>query len=71
MGIVRSINKYFDVQLVQRNALLAPESLAKCSLLHDCTLLLYGKQKLQAILPDRRHVPCMAEKAVKAEKNRA
>lgn len=50
MGIVRSINKYFDVQLVWRNALLAPESLAKCGLLQNYTLLLYGKQKLQAIL---------------------
>ena len=51
MGVVRPINKYFDVQLVRRNALLAPGSPAKCGLLHDCTLLLYGKQKLQAILP--------------------
>lgn len=50
MGVVRSINKCFDVQLVQRNALFAPESLAKCGLLHDYTLLLYGKQKLQAFL---------------------
>lgn len=40
----------FGVQLVWRNALLAPEGLAKCGLLHDSKLLLYGKQKLQAIL---------------------